>query len=86
MLKMDIQKIFQEVVVPDLKRLQGSVDQVGLEQKNIHTEIKRLDEKVGSLRSEMKSEFRRIDDKVDVALDIRERRVILESKVAVLGR
>ena len=59
-----IKRVIQEVVVPELRE--------------IKIEIKRLDEKIDSLRTEM-------HDKFDTALEIRERLAALESKVASLS-
>ncbi len=63
------------------------------------TEIQRLDEKVGSVRNEVgsvrneissfrgefKSEIKRLDEKLETAIQVRERLVALESKMSVLG-
>ena len=84
----DIEKIFQELVVPELREIK-------LEVRGLQTEIKRLDEKIdsfrnemrteiGSLRKEMRTEIRRLDEKIDIAIQIRERLSALESKGAVL--
>jgi len=54
----------------------------------MRTEIRRLDEKVGSVRNELKADIARIDEKLtftnkrlDEALEIRERLAALEAKV-----
>lgn len=46
-----IKKLFQDIVVPELRE--------------IRIEIKRLDEKIESVRAEMHSEIKRLDEKID---------------------
>ena len=84
----DVRKVFQELVIPEIRELK-------LEVKGLQTEMKRLDEKIGShhhemkveigsfrkemnaeigsLRHEMRTELKRIDEKIDMAIHIRER-------------
>ena len=55
---MDVRKVIQELVVPELRELKAEI-------KTVHTEIKRLDEKIDSYRQESQTEFRRLDEKLD---------------------
>lgn len=86
----DVRKVIQELVIPELKEIR-------LELKNLRTEIKRLDEKIDtnsarlddkidSFRNEMRAEIKRLDEKIDIAIQVRERLAALESKVAGLSR
>jgi len=72
-----IQKILQETVAPGINDIRERMSRV-------EVEIKRLDDKIDSLRNETLSEirrmddkmdngFKRLDDKIDFALEIRER-------------
>ncbi|MFN3533397.1 MAG: hypothetical protein ACK41Q_12955 [Candidatus Brocadia sp.] len=83
-----VKQALQDVVAPELKSLQ--------------VEIKRLDSRIDSLKSEMTSEFsflktvltteikrldskiESLDDKIDTAIQIRERLAALEAKLASL--
>ena len=82
----DIKQAIQELIVPDLRDIKSDV-------KGIQSEIERLDEKIdaqgaklddkiSSLRNEMLSEFRRLDEKVDLTVHVRERLVSLEARIA----
>ena len=91
---MDIQKMFQDVIAPELRTLAGKIDESRTE---LRTEIHRVDEKIDGLRTEMRTEFHRVDEKIDgfdkrvdqrmdgldekigMAIDLRER-------LAALGR
>ncbi len=73
----DVKKIFQEIVVPELREIK-------LEVRGVQTEIRRLDEKIDSLRTEMRTEIRQLDEKIDIAIQIRERLAALENKMAGL--
>ncbi|CUS98443.1 hypothetical protein [Candidatus Chrysopegis kryptomonas] len=122
--KVDVKKIIQELIVPELQDIKSSISE-------LRTEIKRLDEKVdiemkrietkltssnneirseiGVLRAELESfknetntkfdslrkelesfknefrtEIKRLDEKIDIAIQIRERLAALETKVASL--
>lgn len=68
----DVKQALQDVVVPKIRSLQA--------------EIKRLDQKTDSLKSEILTEIRRLDEKIDIAIQIRERLASLEAKVAAMGR
>ena len=56
------------------------------ELRALQVEIKRLDEKIDSLKSEITSEIRRLDEKIDIAIQIRERLASLEARVAAMER
>lgn len=61
--------------------------------EQIVAEIKRLDEKIDSAKSEMISEMKRLDEKIDrvderidTAMQIRERLAAVEAKLAAMER
>jgi len=71
-----VKKALQDVVAPELN--------------GIKAEIRRLDDKIGSLRNELLPEIRRGDARVEslqhevaLALEIRERPSALEAKVSI---
>lgn len=75
----EVKKALQDVVAPELKALQ--------------TEIRRLDEKIDSLRVEMHSEMRRIDGRIDslekelrTAIEIRERLTAPKARLPALQK
>ncbi len=72
-----VKKALQDIVAPELN--------------GIKAEMRRLDEKIGSLRNELLAEIRRVDARVEslqhevtVALEIRERLSALEAKVGIV--
>lgn len=72
-----VKKALQDIVAPELD--------------GIKAEIRRLDEKIGSLRNELLAEIKRVDARVGslqhevtLALEIRERLSALEAKVGIL--
>lgn len=96
----DIKTVLQEVVVPDLKDVKSDLHafrgEMRVEIKRLDEKINagmaRHDDKIESFRNEMRTEIKRVDqriqsldDKLDVAMQIRERLAALESKVATLG-
>ncbi|MFO0794906.1 MAG: hypothetical protein U0586_12710 [Candidatus Brocadiaceae bacterium] len=84
-----VKQALQDVVAPELKSIQ--------------VEIRRLDNRIDSLRAEMTSEISSLktvltteikrldskidslDDKIDTAIQIRERLASLEAKLAAIG-
>ena len=70
-----IQKILQETVAPGISDLRERLTRV-------EVEIKRLDDKIDSVRGEIKSEIHHLDDKLTTALEIRERLAALETRMA----
>ena len=73
-----VKQALQDVVAPELKSIQ--------------VEIRRLDNRVDSLKSEITTEIKRLDskidsldDKIDIAIQIRERLASLEAKLAAMG-
>ncbi len=126
--KVDVAKIIQELVVPELHDIKSSVQEL---RTRFDSEIKRLDEKIDSglrrldekidsglrrvdekielvrnelkaeisglkkdidslrneldaFKNEFRAEIKRLDEKIDIAIQIRERLAALESKVASL--
>jgi len=89
-----IKKVIQELVVPDLKNIVSEIKDIKSDIKELKVEIKRLDQKIDSLRNEVMTEIKRLDEKIDstrrelnekidTALDIRERLARVESKVGI---
>ena len=68
----EVEQALQDIVAPELRSIQ--------------VEIRRLDDKIDSIRNEIGTEIRRLDEKIDIAIQIRERLATLEAKVATLGR
>ena len=77
-----IQKILQETVAPGISRLEIEVAGVKADVRSLQSEIRRLDDKIDSVRGELKAEIHHLDDKLTMALEIRERLAALEAKVA----
>ncbi len=68
----EVKQALQDIVAPELRSIQ--------------VEIRRLDDKIDSIRSEIGTKIRRLDEKIDIAIQIRERLATLEAKVATMGR
>ena len=68
----EVKQALQDIVAPELRGIQ--------------VEIRRLDDKIDSIRNEIGTEIRRLDEKIDIAIQIRERLATLEAKVAAMGR
>jgi peptidoglycan hydrolase CwlO-like protein len=73
-----VKQALQDVVAPELKSIQ--------------VEIRRLDNRIDSLKSEITTEIKRLDskidsldNKIDIAIQIRERLASLEAKLAAMG-
>ncbi len=75
--QIDVKKVIQELIVPELKDIKSDI-------RELRVEIKRLDEKIDSKHNEVMTEIRRLDEKIDIAIQIRERLTALEAKVAAL--
>lgn len=74
----------------EVRRLDEKIDyfrnEVKAEVGSVKAEVGSLRNEMDAFRNEMRSEIRRIDDKIDIALDVRERLAVLESKAAIPGR
>ena len=89
----DIKQAIQELIVPDLRDIKSGVKVLQTEIKRldekIDTQGAKLDNKISSLRNEMLSfrnemlsEFRRLDERVDLTVHVRERLMSLETRMA----
>lgn len=82
-----IQKILQETVAPGISDIRERVSRIEVEIKRLDDKIDnglaRLDGKVDSVRNELLSEIRRVDQKIDLALNVHERLAVLEAKIAL---
>jgi hypothetical protein len=70
----EIKAAFRDIVSPEIRDLRG--------------EVKRLDQKIDSMRGELVAEVRRVDARIDgvdrelrTAIDVRERLASLEARV-----
>ena len=82
----DVKQAIQELIVPDLREIKSDVKGLQSEIKRLDEKIDaqgaRLDDKISSLRNEMLSEFRRLDERIDLTVHIRERLMSLETRMA----
>jgi len=62
----EVKQALQDIITPELKTLQ--------------VEIRRLDEKIDSLKAEITTEIKRLDEKIDIAIQIRERLAAIEGR------
>lgn len=97
----EVKQALQDIVAPELRSLQAEIkrldEKIDSQKSELLSEIKRLDGKVDSLKSEVTTEIRRLDEKIcaemrhldekiDIAIHIRERLAFLEAKVATITK
>ena len=64
-------------------KLDNKIEALGVRlDEKIDAQGARFDDKISSLRNEMLSEFRRLDERVDLTVHVRERLVSLEARMA----
>ena|SRR3990167_6642761 len=92
-----VKQALQDVVAPELKslqveirRLDGRIDSLKTE---LVSEIKRVDDKIVGMRNTFENridnlddKIDRVDDKIDLAMQIRERLTALEVKLASMEK
>ena len=83
-----VKQALQDIVAPGLKAIEIEIKRLD---DKIETRFTSSDVKVDSLRREITSEIKRLDDKIDslddkidIAIQIRERLAVLEAKLASL--
>ena len=85
MAPVDVKQLIQELVVPELREIKAEVKVLQTEIKRLEEKIDlqgaRLDEKIVSLRNEMLTEFRRLNEKINLTLHI-QRLVSLETRMS----
>ena len=92
-MSVDVKQAIQELIVPDLRDIKSEVKGIQIEIKRLDEKIDaqgaRFDDKISSLRNEMLSfrnemlsEFRRLDERVDLTVHVRERLMSLETRMA----
>ena len=85
-MSVDVKQAIQELIVPDLRDIKSEVKGLQIEIKRLDEKIDaqgaKLDDKISSLRNEMLSEFRRLDERVDLTVHVRERLMSLETRMA----
>ncbi len=74
-----VKQAIQDVVAPNLAKIEGKIEALTVE-------IRRLDEKIDSLRNETNIRFNSLEDKLETGLEFRDRFAALESKVAALSK
>ena len=93
LMAVDVKQVIQELIVPELREIKSEVKGLQIEIKRLDEKIDaqgaRFDDKISSLRNEMLSfrnemlsEFRRLDERVDLTVHVRERLVSLETRMA----
>ena len=76
-------KRLEEKIDLQSARLDEKIDTQGAKLDNkIDTYNAKLEDKITSLRNEMLSEFRRLDERVDLTVHVRERLMSLETRMA----
>jgi len=81
-LQSEIKRLEEKIDLQSAK-LDEKIDTQGAKLDNkIEAYNAKLDDKISSLRNEMLSEFRRLDEKIDLTVHVRERLVSLEARMA----
>lgn len=101
-----VKQALQDVVAPELRELRSEIkrldekistqikaldDKIGVEIKRLDEKIDGLDDRIGSVKTEIVTEIKRldekidrVDEKIDTAMQIRERLAALEAKMATI--
>ncbi len=86
LMAVDVKQVIQELIVPELREIKSEVKGLQIEIKRLDEKIDaqgaRFDDKLSSFRNEMLSEFRRLDERVDLTVHVRERLVSLKPPMA----
>jgi predicted nucleic acid-binding Zn-ribbon protein len=91
----DVKRIIQEMVVPDLHEIKTRLATMVVEIQRLDEKIDRLDEKIDTVKEDvrnlrqefrmeadgMKADIRGIREEVRVAIDVHERLATLEAKI-----
>ncbi|MFZ3090665.1 MAG: hypothetical protein WA240_08595 [Nitrospirota bacterium] len=85
-LQVEIKRL-DEKIDSGLSRLDEKMDSgfSRLDEK-IDSGFSRLDEKIDSMKNEVTTEIKRLDEKIDIAIQIRERLASLEAKVSAMSK
>lgn len=83
-----IKKILEGIIVPEMQVVEDRLASIEGKLRAVHSEIKRLDDRIDNGLASVKAEVARVDEKLtftnkrlDEALDIRERLAALEARV-----
>ena len=81
-LQIEIKRLDEKIDIQGAK-LDNKIEVLGVRlDEKIDAQGARVDDKISSLRNEILSEFRRLDEKVDLTVHVRERLVSLEARMA----
>ncbi|RLE47454.1 MAG: hypothetical protein DRJ31_08830 [Candidatus Methanomethylicota archaeon] len=90
-----VKQALQDIVAPKIREERGEIEGVRTEIRRLDERIDGLDGRIGgldeklvskidSLRSEVTTEIRRLDEKIVIGLELREKIAALEAKIAAL--
>ena len=77
-----VKQAMQDLVAPQLESLKGEMGAMRLDIRRVE---EKLSTKIDALDEKFSSEIHRIDEKLTWALDLRERIIVLETKLAAPG-
>ncbi len=84
-----VKQAIQDLVAPQLESLKGELGAVRVDiqrvEEKLTTDIRRVEEKLTAEIRRVDGDVHRIDEKLTWALDLRERIIILETKLATPG-
>ena len=76
----------QDLIAPQLESLRGAVSAVDAKVDGVRAEVhslrNELKPEIDGLRTETRANIARLDDRLTIALDVRERIVALEARLA----
>ncbi len=90
-----VKQALQDIVAPEIREVRGEIEGLRTEIRRLDERIDGLDGRIGgldeklvskidSLRSEVTTEIRRLDEKIVIGLELREKIAALEAKIAAL--
>jgi len=81
-----VKQAMQDLVAPHMESIKGEITTLRAEMRGevraLRGEMSGLDGKMDGLRSEVTANFARLDERLTTALDLRERIVALEARLA----
>lgn len=74
----DIREAIQDLILPELRDLNSRMASLEGRMASLDGRLDGVEARIESVRAEMQADLRRIDERLDIALELRERIIALE--------